>query len=212
MIGPYHCEPDPALRPEANLVPREELLAGRVPEAGLRERDSCPFPLEHSAVVLEGDAGIGKTTVWRSALDELEARGVRVLSTRPAEAESQLSYAGLTNIRDPVLEGRARRAPAASAVRPGGGFAPRRARGRFAGSGGDRVRRARSPSYGDRGGPVVGAVDDIQWLDAPSRFALAFVAGRLRGEAVGFLLALRSEQFQRPALELERQLGEAPSQ
>jgi len=35
------------------------------------------------------------------------------------------------------------------------------------------------------------------------------VAGRLRGEAVGFLLALRSEQFQRPALELERWLGEA---
>ncbi len=57
-----------------------------------------------AAVVLEGDAGIGKTSVWRAAVDALEALGVRVLSTRTAEAESRLSYAGLADILDPVLD------------------------------------------------------------------------------------------------------------
>jgi hypothetical protein len=57
-----------------------------------------------AAVVLEGDAGIGKTSVWRAAVDALEARGVRVLSTRTAEAESRLSYAGLADVLDPVID------------------------------------------------------------------------------------------------------------
>ncbi len=41
------------------------------------------------------------------------------------------------------------------------------------------------------GGPVVIAVDDLQWLDRSSAEAVAFVAGRLAGARVGFLLALR---------------------
>ena len=38
---------------------------------------------------------------------------------------------------------------------------------------------------------VLVAIDDIQWLDAPSAEALAFAARRLDGEPVGFLLARR---------------------
>ena len=39
------------------------------------------------ALVLEGEAGIGKSTLWLRGLDLGRARGLRVLSTRPAEAE-----------------------------------------------------------------------------------------------------------------------------
>ena len=42
--------------------------------------------------------------------------------------------------------------------------------------------------------PVVVAVDDIQWLDAPSARVLMFAAHRLDAAAVGFLLALRLEE------------------
>lgn len=161
-----------------------------------------------AAVVLEGDPGIGKTSVWRAALDELEARGARVLSTRPAEAESQLSYAGLADVLDPVLEEAVGELPppqrralevALRLAEPEGG-PPDQAAIAFAVLGALRT--------ATRGASVVVAVDDVHWLDAPSLFALAFVAGRLRGEAVGFLLARRSEPFQ-PALELERRLSEA---
>jgi hypothetical protein len=48
-----------------------------------------------AALVLEGDAGIGKTALWVSALELGRERGYNVLSARPAEAETQLPFAGL---------------------------------------------------------------------------------------------------------------------
>ena len=46
-----------------------------------------------AVVALEGEAGIGKTSVWRVVLDQLEARDHAVLSARPAEAEThRLGY------------------------------------------------------------------------------------------------------------------------
>jgi DNA-binding CsgD family transcriptional regulator len=162
-----------------------------------------------AAVVLEGDAGIGKTSVWRAAVDALEAGGVRVLSTRTAEAESRLSYAGLADILDPFLDEALaplpppqRRALEVALHRSEPEDSPPdQAAIAFATLGA--LRTATLP------GAVIVAVDDMQWLDAPSLFALTFVAGRLRGEAVGYLLALRSEPSERPPLELERRLGEA---
>ena len=41
-------------------------------------------------------------------------------------------------------------------------------------------------------GPVVVAVDDVQWLDPPSAATLAFALRRLRSEPVGFLLTRRT--------------------
>src|SRR5258705_13849683 len=36
-----------------------------------------------SALVLEGEAGVGKTTLWEAGTAEAEARGFRVLAARP---------------------------------------------------------------------------------------------------------------------------------
>ena len=49
-------------------------------------------------VVVEGPAGIGKTTRWLAAVDDARRRGYRVLLARPAEAEQQLSYVALTDL------------------------------------------------------------------------------------------------------------------
>src|SRR5262249_48730932 len=57
-----------------------------------------------SALVLVGDAGIGKSTLWLAGLDRARARGLRVLSARPAEAESGLAYAGLGDLLEAVLD------------------------------------------------------------------------------------------------------------
>ncbi|HTR95252.1 MAG TPA: ATP-binding protein [Trebonia sp.] len=45
------------------------------------------------ALLVDGEAGIGKSTVWFEAVRLAEARGYRVLQTRPAESEAKLSYA-----------------------------------------------------------------------------------------------------------------------
>ena len=161
-----------------------------------------------AAVVLEGEAGIGKTSVWRAALAELDAGGARVLSTRPTETESQLSYAGVADILDPVLDEALSVLPspqrlalevALRRAEPEGG-PPDQAAIAFGVLG---ALRAAAET-----GPVVVAVDDVQWLDSPSLFSLAFVAGRLRRVTVGFLLALRNKPFESTPLELQRRLGE----
>ncbi|MGZ4110803.1 MAG: hypothetical protein ACXVP7_14100, partial [Actinomycetota bacterium] len=46
-------------------------------------------------VRIEGEAGIGKTTLWRAGVDAAGAAGYRVLSARAAQAETGLSYAAL---------------------------------------------------------------------------------------------------------------------
>ena len=57
-----------------------------------------------SALLIDGDAGIGKTTVWLTAVRNAEDHGYRVLRARPAESESRLSYAALADIVGPVFE------------------------------------------------------------------------------------------------------------
>src|SRR3982751_2143804 len=79
----------------APVVGREQELAA------IRDVLAAPG---FAAVVLEGDPGAGKTTVWRGALDEAGARGVAVLHARAAEAERGLSYAALAALIAPLLD------------------------------------------------------------------------------------------------------------
>jgi predicted ATP-dependent serine protease len=44
-----------------------------------------------AALVLEGEAGIGKSTLWLAGLEHARTRGLRVLSSRPSEAERSLA-------------------------------------------------------------------------------------------------------------------------
>ncbi len=51
-----------------------------------------------SALVLEGSAGIGKTTLWSAGVRVAQQRGYRVLTARAAESEARLSYAALGDL------------------------------------------------------------------------------------------------------------------
>jgi DNA-binding CsgD family transcriptional regulator len=154
------------------------------------------------AVVLEGDAGIGKSTLWLAGVEAARERGLRVLSSRPAEAERGLAHAGLGDLLDDMLE---RVLPALSPPR-------RRALEvalllEDAGQGSDRrtlgvaVRSAFEALVSD--GPVVLAVDDVQWLDPSSASALAFALRRLLEQPILILLARRLGEGAAPS-ELER--------
>jgi hypothetical protein len=56
------------------------------------------------ALVLTGDAGVGKTTIWEEGVRLAGERGLRVLSARPAEAEAALPFAALGDLLGPVVD------------------------------------------------------------------------------------------------------------
>ena len=49
-------------------------------------------------LLVQGDAGIGKTTLWLAALEQARGRGFHVLSARAWEAESVLAYGTLADL------------------------------------------------------------------------------------------------------------------
>ena len=54
-----------------------------------------------AALVLEGEAGIGKSTLWLAAVEH--AHRASVLSARPAEAEQGLAHVGLGDLLDGIF-------------------------------------------------------------------------------------------------------------
>ena len=140
-----------------------------------------------SALLLEGTAGIGKTILWRAGVSFARARGHRVLSCRAAEAEARLSYAALGDLFDfelPDLPAPQRRALDAALLREEVEGAPPDQRAVSLASLG--VLRALAASA-----PVIIAIDDVQWLDAPSARVLAFVVRRMGDAPIRTLVALR---------------------
>ncbi|MBA3380666.1 MAG: AAA family ATPase [Actinobacteria bacterium] len=145
-----------------------------------------------STLVLDGEAGVGKTTLWLDVLTAAEERGLRVLRSRPAESENALSFSGVGDLFDGVLEEALapladpqRRALARALVlEDDGGPAPDERAVGIAVLGSLRALAETTP--------LLVAVDDVQWLDAASSAALAYAARRLEAERVGVLLARRA--------------------
>jgi DNA-binding CsgD family transcriptional regulator/Tfp pilus assembly protein PilF len=182
----------------AELVGREEELE-RV-ELFLRSLHDGP-----RAIVIEGDAGAGKTSIWEAALAAASERGLSVLAARPAEAEASFSYAALGDLLTRQVETvaalpiRQRRAlEVALLVADAEGETPDQ-HSVALGLLGVIARLAAAR-------PLVLAVDDVQWLDAPSELVLRFAARRLDAMPVGVVVAWRTEGGESVPLELERSL------
>jgi len=143
-------------------------------------------------LLVEGEAGIGKTTLWRRGVAAAMDRSYRVLSCRPVQAEAKLSFAALgdlfAEIGPDVLSGLAdpqRRALEIALLRaePGGCPPDQRAVSVAA------VAVLRRLA---QGGPLVVAVDDVQWLDGPSSRVLEFAIRRLHDVPVAMLVSFRT--------------------
>jgi DNA-binding CsgD family transcriptional regulator len=157
-----------------------------------------------AAAVLEGEAGIGKTTLWRWTLGTAHARGFTVLSASPAAAETALSFSALDDLLEPVVGdvlpqlAPARRAALEAALLL---TADQRATPELhaiAAGLRDAVRALAENA------PVLIAIDDVQWIDRPSAAALAYAVRRLGDTRVGLAVARRSEPGVRLPFELDR--------
>jgi DNA-binding CsgD family transcriptional regulator len=182
----------------AEIVGRDEELACIA--AFVAGADEAPRTL-----VLTGAPGVGKSTLWLAGVEQAESAGVRVLSARPAEAEQALAYAGLGDVLGSVLDDTLRllTAPRRRALEaalliddPEGDEIDDRA-----------VAVAARDVLEVAGelGPVLVAVDDVQWLDAASASALAFALRRL--EVRPLVLLARRASSDTPRTSVEDALG-----
>jgi DNA-binding CsgD family transcriptional regulator len=161
-------------------------------------------PAGARSLVLEGEAGIGKSTLWRAAIATARARGWRVLCAQPAEAERGLALAGLGDLLEPILDEvlpllpppRRRALEVALLLEQAERPLDRRAVGVA-------VRTAVEELAARR--PLLLAIDDVQWLDPSSAAALVFALRRVEREPIALLLARRLEEGIGPS-ELERVL------
>ncbi|HZA84296.1 MAG TPA: AAA family ATPase, partial [Actinomycetes bacterium] len=155
-----------------------ELVAGLL--AGARGGRS-------SALVLYGEAGIGKSALLADAADQ--AAGLRVLRASGTGSEVELAFAGLQQLLWPVLDRLSRLpAPQAEALRGAFGLVDAQA-SRFLIEVG--VLGLLAEVAEER--PLLCLVDNAQWLDRASVEALVFVARRLQGERILLLLAARDD-------------------
>jgi DNA-binding NarL/FixJ family response regulator len=168
--------------------PNSSVVAGREHELARIDALLGEATGGHSgALLVVGEAGVGKTTLLEVA--RARADVFTCLSTRGIAAESQLAYAGLFGLLNPIrdrvadiTDHQASALNSALAWSSGATTADPFLLGAATLS----LLAAAAEHR-----PVLVLVDDWHWLDPESAAAIAFAARRLGPEAVAFLLAAR---------------------
>lgn len=141
------------------------------------------------ALVIRGEAGVGKSALLRFAVER--AGDLAVLSAAPVQAESELPFSGLADLLRPVSASLSTIPPAQAAALAGAlAIAPPVPGDRFTICAAALSLLAASAEQR----PLLAVVDDFHWLDAASAEALLFVARRLHAEGVGLLFSVREEE------------------
>ena len=143
------------------------------------------------ALVLRGEAGVGKTALLDDAAEAAASQGMQVARLTGIESETQLGYAALHRLLLPHA-GHLDRLPGPQRHALKGTF------GFVAGPPADRFMVALGvlTLLADVAGedPLLCLVDDVHWLDPESQMVLGFVARRLDAERVAMVLATRESQ------------------
>ena len=144
-------------------------------------------------IAVGGAPGIGKTTVWRDAVENARVRGYRVLVAAPSEPDAALAFSGLGDLLDDVddelfehLPAPQRRALSAALFLSEPLDAPVDV---------DALPRATLGVLRQLAADatVVMAIDDEQWLDRASARVLAFALRRISEERLCLLLSRRAD-------------------
>jgi DNA-binding CsgD family transcriptional regulator len=184
-------------------------MIGRDRELDAGERFLKSIADGSACLVLDGEAGIGKTTIWRELLGSAQTAGHRVLSCRPAATEVTLAFAGLADLIADTeagvladLPSPQRHALEVALLQAAPGPVPLEPRAVFAGFCSVLLALAAER-------PVLVAIDDLQWLDRPTQAALEFAMRRVRDQPIGFLCTLRTGVAATAAPGLGRALAES---
>jgi ATP/maltotriose-dependent transcriptional regulator MalT len=183
-------------------------VVGRDGELGSIQAFLAEVEQGPAALLLTGEAGIGKTILWEAGVQEAREQFGCVLSHRSVEAEASLAFGGLSDLLEPVLEEIApqlsplrREALEVALLLTGPGEQPPDP-------------RAIGLAFLDvlrllaGRGPIVVALDDLQWLDSSSALVVPLALRRLRDEPVGLLATLRTGPETSIPFDLERSFAE----
>jgi DNA-binding CsgD family transcriptional regulator len=167
-------------------------IVGRERELAISRRFVMDIASGPAALVLDGVAGIGKTAIWAGAIRDARAEGVAVRACRCGESDAALAFAGLGDLLDgldtrvlsalPTVQ---RHALSAALLLSDERDQPQGHRVVGVAVLGALRMLAQS-------GPLVLAVDDIQWLDTSSRRVLSFALRRLVDEPVRLIASCRT--------------------
>jgi len=182
-------------------------VIGRESELSAVDRFLASAPGGLSVLLLHGEAGMGKTTLWRAAVEKASDMGFRILSSTPARSESGLALGGFGDLFSGVepesletLPDPQRRAFEVALLRldPAGSPADQRAVSVAT------VSLLRELTEAEC--PLLLAIDDLQWLDESSAAILAFAIRRVKTRPIGVLLSLRGALPHAGHLDLEREV------
>jgi DNA-binding CsgD family transcriptional regulator len=173
-------------------------LVGRLRE---RERDLAAVEelLEQLSgmLLIEGRAGIGKTSLVEAACSQADELGYEVLRARGSELESGFAFGVVRQLFERRLAAAGKTERAALLAGPAAAARPLLSGEVFAQPAGDSSFAMVHGLYwlvvnfAASGPPVLIAVDDAHWADEPSLRWLAYLAPRLEGLAAGMLVAMR---------------------
>ena len=164
------------------------MLIGRDPEQRLIESllDDARSGTS-AALVIRGEAGIGKSAVLEQAADK---SGMRTLRCRGVESEHDLPFAGLEQLFRPMRDLVERLpGPQASALRSAFGLSSDRVDDRLLLG----LATLSLLAEAAEDAPLICLIDDLQWVDGASAQALLFAARRLGAEGVVMLFAARDD-------------------
>lgn len=140
------------------------------------------------ALVVRGEAGIGKSALLAQARAHAEARGLRTMIVTGVQSESVLPFAGLHQLMRPVLDYASQLpAPQQQALLAAFGMAEIANPSRFL------IALAALELFSEAAAqvPLLLLIEDAQWLDPSTAEVLAFVARRLESEPIILLVAVR---------------------
>jgi DNA-binding CsgD family transcriptional regulator len=189
-----------------SLTAADAAYAGSPARAALIEREGEVAALttviaevaggQARVVVLEGAGGIGKTRLLAEGRRLAAQAGCRVLSARGGELEREFAFGVVRQLFEPVVRTEASALDGAAAARGVFELADRPVGQDPSGD----------PSFASldglywltvnlgASGPLVIAVDDLHWCDAPSLRFLAYLVRRLEGLSVLVIAALRPSE------------------
>ena len=144
---------------------------------------------EGGSLLVAGEAGVGKTSLLDVAAGEAASAGATVVRGAGVEFEADVSFAGLHQLIQPLLDG-------VGALPPPQARALGVALGLEDGDAPDRLVLANAVTsllrQASATAPLLLVVDDMQWLDPASATLLGAVGRRLAGSRVGLLGGVRT--------------------
>ncbi len=159
-----------------------------------------------AALVLTGEAGTGKTTLWAELVRRGRKRSCRTLSCSPSEPEARLSLGSISDLLSGVedeayssLPGAQRRAVDVALLRAEAGECPPDPRAVATGF-------LSLVSALAKEEPLLIGIDDAQWLDRSSARVLEFAVRRFGDRRVGVLVSVRGSEEVASPLALDRAL------